>query len=578
MTGDVRFQLLGPQRAWTGGDNGERELDLGPGKQRAVLAVLLLQVGHPVSTRHILDAVWQEELPANGPNVVQKYVAGLRRILEPDRSPRAPAQLLSLTDAGYLLRVDPAAVDAYQFEQHLRTARELRVRGDLEAASAELRAGLELWRGEPLSGLAGAYFDAARTRLVENRAAAVELRAELELALGRHQDLAAELVPWVAEFPVREPLRHALMLALHRSGRQAEALMAFRDIRRVLVEEHGLEPGAELRELHARILRDDPTLAPPVVTAATSAAPPPPEPVAEPPVAVVEPPVAVVEPPVRVAEPPAVPVAPAGYPPATYPPQLPAWASAPAPSRSLRDRAWVANVVTVLGALAAAGSAGLLTWIVLLCYGIARRSRWLVGLAIGYAVLSGIFFVYALSSPVDWEPTDTETLVLIVPLMVPWMVGPLHIVLVNRFVLRFFSRLVTGGHAAPTRGRPDQTGRARRAYVRHLLYQHPTSRMELRIGRPDLPRLYDDGGLVDVNSVADHVLQKLPGLRPEQARQISMDRWLRGPYASMEELAARCLLLPEQAEDLRDYLLFLPPMQPMQPMPPIDRTHPVGPE
>ncbi|GAB3952615.1 hypothetical protein GCM10027614_56590 [Micromonospora vulcania] len=123
MSGTLRFEILGPQRAWYA----DRELDLGPGKQRAVLAVLLLSTGRPVSTGQMVEAVWPEEPPANGPNVVQKYVAGLRRVLEPDRSPRTPGQVLSLTDAGYVLRVAPEALDAVRFERGIHRARQCRV-------------------------------------------------------------------------------------------------------------------------------------------------------------------------------------------------------------------------------------------------------------------------------------------------------------------------------------------------------------------------------------------------------------------------------------------------------------------
>ncbi|WP_236648524.1 AfsR/SARP family transcriptional regulator, partial [Micromonospora sicca] len=256
MSGTLRFELLGPQRAWYA----DRELDLGPGKQRAVLAVLLLSAGRPVPTGQIVEAVWPDEPPANGTNVVQKYVAGLRRVLEPDRSPRTPGQVLSLTDAGYLLRIAPEAVDAVRFERGVQRARQRHAAGRTAEALAELTAALRLWQGEPFTGFAGPVFEAARHRLVELRAVALESRAELELESGRHRELIGELVELVAEFPVRERLRHQLMLALHRSGRQAEALAAYREFADLLREEYGIEPGEVLRELHRRILRSDPTL------------------------------------------------------------------------------------------------------------------------------------------------------------------------------------------------------------------------------------------------------------------------------------------------------------------------------
>ncbi|KAB1901758.1 AfsR/SARP family transcriptional regulator, partial [Micromonospora sp. AMSO31t] len=259
MSEALRFEILGPQRA----RHADRPLDLGPGKQRAVLAVLLLAAGRPVPTGQIVDAVWPEEPPANGANVVQKYVAGLRRVLEPDRSPRTPGQVLTLTDAGYLLRIPPEAVEAVRFEREVRRARQWHAAGRTEEALAEVTTALERWQGEPFTGFTGPYFDAARHRLVELRAVALETRTELELTGGRHGELVGRLVELVAEFPVRERLRHQLMLALHRSGRQAEALAAYRDFAGLLREEYGIEPGEALQDLHQRILRADPTLIPP---------------------------------------------------------------------------------------------------------------------------------------------------------------------------------------------------------------------------------------------------------------------------------------------------------------------------
>ncbi|MFD0817649.1 BTAD domain-containing putative transcriptional regulator, partial [Micromonospora zhanjiangensis] len=263
----MRFEILGSLRAWRDG----YELDLGPGKQRAVLAVLLLNPGRPVGTGQIIDAVWPDDPPANGPNVVQKYVAGLRRVLEPDRSPRTPGQLLTLTDAGYLLRIDPEAVDAERFERGVQRARAAFAAGRPAEAVAGFRAVLEMWRAEPLAGLSGSFFEATRVRLTEARATAVESLAETELALGRHHELIAELARPVAEFPVRERLRGLLMLALYRSGRQADALGAFREIRTLLADEYGLEPGRELQDLHQQILRSDPALAAPTPVAGPDA-------------------------------------------------------------------------------------------------------------------------------------------------------------------------------------------------------------------------------------------------------------------------------------------------------------------
>ncbi|WP_163569900.1 BTAD domain-containing putative transcriptional regulator [Fodinicola feengrottensis] len=244
--GPLRFEVLGPVRAYAG----DRELDLGPLKQRAVLAALLLNVNETVSVSRLVDTVWPDNPPHNGPNVVQKYVAGLRRVLEPDRAVRAPAQRLLRSDGGYVLRVDPGGLDAERFAQLQGES----VNGDPTLSISKLRLALDLWRGEPLAGLAGPAFAHARIRLSESRAVAAETLAETELAAGRHRESTADLTRLVADFPLRERPRYLLMLALHRSGRPAEALAVFDDGQRLLTEEFGIDPGARLLELRAEIL------------------------------------------------------------------------------------------------------------------------------------------------------------------------------------------------------------------------------------------------------------------------------------------------------------------------------------
>jgi DNA-binding SARP family transcriptional activator len=579
MTG-MRFEILGPLRAW----RDERELDLGPGKQRAVLAVLLLHAGRPVGTGQIVDAVWPEDLPANGPNVVQKYIAGLRRVLEPDRSPRAPGQLLSLTDAGYLLRVAPETVDAVLFEQRIRRARAARAREQLGPAAADLRAALELWRAEPLTGLPGSFFEAARVRLTESRAAAVELVAEVELLLGHHQELIGELARMVAEFPVRERLRYLLMLALYRSGRQADALAAFREIRALLAEDYGLEPGEELQELHRRILRSDPTLAPVLPVPAgpfparddgqmadVEPAAPPPVDVAVPPAPPVQPaapaPPAVPVPAVAPMPPPSVQAAVSGSP--GPPVQLPAQAlpvaapwGAPAASggpRPERPR-WATNLGTVLGAFLILVSFGFLTWVVMLYYAIRRRSVWLAAATAGYLGLV-VLFVYAMERNPDPDVVTDLDSAGVFGLLVAWLAGLFHVVVLNRYVRALFS-----GRPADSVSPTPAAQRVRREQARYLLYHYPAARTELRIGRPDLPRGYDDGGLIDINAVPDQVIHQLAGLSQEQRRQVAVVRWLRGGFLSMEDLAAQCLLPPALTDSLREILVFLP-RQPDPPAP-----------
>ncbi|MGC5019751.1 BTAD domain-containing putative transcriptional regulator [Micromonospora sp. DT47] len=603
MSGTLRFGILGPQRAWYA----DRELDLGPGKQRAVLAVLLLSAGRPVPTGQIVEAVWPEEPPANGPNVVQKYVAGLRRVLEPDRSPRTPGQVLSLTDAGYLLRITPEAVDAVRFERGVHRARQRYSAGRTAEALAELTAALELWQGEPFTGFAGSVFEAARHRLVELRAVALETRADLELECGRHRELVGELVELVAEFPVRERLRYQLMLALHRSGRHAEALAAYREFASLLREEYGIEPGEVLRELHRRILRSDPTLlkaAPtqpveaaavepaeadpveegpggsesaagempgPLVSAGTPdvpASPPagfaspfvpgfPPVPPAATGFAPIPAPAAgpgsapsVGFPPGPVGSPVALPASPAGPSPAPFLPP-PRYEQLPARPRPQPVPRWLSVSATVVGALTAMLSFGLLTWLVVLVYAGWRRS-WRNALAAVCYLSFAVTFIVVLGSGDPDYVTDAEGL-LIVAWLVAWLLGVLHAILLNGVV---WAAVRGRGGAGP----PADDRRIRREQARYLLYHYPVARQELHIGRPDLPRTFDDGGLVDINAVGEKVIARLPGISAAQARQVAMDRWLRGPFGSMEELAARCLLPPLLTDSLRDLLVFLPPL------------------
>ncbi|MEU4370297.1 BTAD domain-containing putative transcriptional regulator [Micromonospora chersina] len=600
MSEALRFEILGPQRAWYA----DRPLDLGPGKQRAVLAVLLLAGGRPVPTGQIVDAVWPEEPPANGPNVVQKYVAGLRRVLEPDRSPRTPAQVLTLTDAGYLLRIPPEAVDAVRFERGVRRARQWQAAGRTEDALAEVTGALERWQGEPFTGFTGAYFDAARHRLVELRAVALETRTELELASGRHGELVGRLVELVAEFPVRERLRHQLMLALHRGGRQAEALAAYRDFADLLREEYGIEPGEALQDLHRRILRSDPTLTAPATpdSPASPAVPAPSEPTAPPAPSVTQrspaPPAPEAVPAPRAGDTPdgtglpdgstsaapeavAVRPAPAPTPSATGPapavaPAAPGWAPGPAgpltpvphallvamnqPADAPAERrapGWVRLAATLAGTATVLVSFGSLTWAVVLGYALWRRS-WRLALAgIGYFLLVFSVFVLAVTSPETEEVSDGEAIFLIVAMGTCWLLGTAHVVLLNPTLWA-----AVGGLFWTGRQRTDEQRRLRREQARYLLHHYPAARVELRVGRPDLLRTYDDGGLVDVNAVPDAVLATLPGLTVDQRRQVAVDRWLRGPYLSLEELAGRCHLPPAATETLRDVLLFLPPEPP----------------
>jgi len=254
----LRFGVLGPLRAW----RHETVVDLGPVQQRVVLAVLALQAGRPVGRQQMIDAVWGENQPRNAVNLVQRHVSGLRRALEPDRPGRTPSDLLTWTEAGYLLTLPPGALDLDLFVRGLSQARTAQAAGQLQEAATALHSALELWRGPVCDGLSSPFLDAQADRLAESRVSALEERIELDLTIGGHGDLVAELRDLVAEHPLRERLRGLLMTALYRTGRQADALTAFRDARRRLRDELGVEPSAPLQQLHQQILAADPALAP----------------------------------------------------------------------------------------------------------------------------------------------------------------------------------------------------------------------------------------------------------------------------------------------------------------------------
>ena len=249
----LRFEVLGLLRVFRAG----REVDLGAAKQRAVLAVLLLNRNTPVSRDHIITAVWGDAVPTSAVNLVQTYVAGLRRALEPTRARRAPAELLTSVGDGYLLRVERGALDLDVFESAAAEAGRLRAGGDLAGAARLLEDGLALWRAEPLGGIAGLFAEVERGRLVERRLAVLEERAELRLALGQGADLVGLLTALVGDQPLRERAHGLLMRALCQADRQAEALAVYREARRVLIDELGVEPGPELRRVQMAVLAGD---------------------------------------------------------------------------------------------------------------------------------------------------------------------------------------------------------------------------------------------------------------------------------------------------------------------------------
>jgi len=253
----LRVGVLGPVAAW----DGDKQLQAGQPRQQAVLAILAMRANRVISRSELVDAVWGQDPPPSAEGSVYTYIAGLRRVLEPGRSLRGPGRILVSSGAGYVLHLVPGQPDAVSFEQHLHRARHLRKSGDLAGTVAALEAALGLWRGVmAFAGVPGPFAETERVRLGELRSAVIEERADSMLGLGRHEEVLADLTAMVADNPLRERMRGLLMLALYRSGRQAEALRVFGEGRRVLAEELGIDPGAELSRIHQQVLTSDPAL------------------------------------------------------------------------------------------------------------------------------------------------------------------------------------------------------------------------------------------------------------------------------------------------------------------------------
>jgi peptide/nickel transport system substrate-binding protein len=250
----VHYRLLGPLEV----SDGHNPIALGEGRQRSVLTFLLLHRNEAVSSDRLIDALWGDAPPPTAAKVLQNHIGQLRRALD-DREGR---RLLTQGHA-YLLDVDDGELDLDHFERLVADGGKALETDRHAAAALALREALALWRGPPLAGVAyEAFAQAEIARLQERHAAALELRIDAELALGRHTDLVPELEGLVAEHPLRERLREQLMVALYRCGRQADALEVYGDARRDLLDELGVEPGPALRELQAAILRQAPELAP----------------------------------------------------------------------------------------------------------------------------------------------------------------------------------------------------------------------------------------------------------------------------------------------------------------------------
>ncbi|MFD8979793.1 BTAD domain-containing putative transcriptional regulator [Streptomyces sp. NPDC059564] len=247
---DNRFAVLGPIRAW----HGAEALPSGSPQQRALLAVLLLRDGRTATAPELIDAIWGEDPPPQALATIRTYASRLRKVLDPG---------LLVSDAGgYAIRL------RRQEDLDLGIARSLaadaetaRTAGDRTLARTLLARALDLWDGEPLAGVPGPHADTERTRLAEWRLQLLETRLDLDLEVGHHAEAVSELTALTAAHPLRERLRELLMLALYRSGRQAEALAVYADTRRLLADELGVDPRPELAALQQRILNADAELA-----------------------------------------------------------------------------------------------------------------------------------------------------------------------------------------------------------------------------------------------------------------------------------------------------------------------------
>ncbi|UGS37043.1 BTAD domain-containing putative transcriptional regulator [Capillimicrobium parvum] len=261
------FRILGPLEAC----NARGEVPLGGARQRALLALLLIHVNETLSTDRLIDELWGDRPPAAPAKTLQMQVSRLRRAL----ACGGPAATLVTRERGYALRADPDRIDAHRFERLAAQGRAQLAGGDAAGAARTLEQALALWRGRPLADLADEPFARPEiARLDDERVAALEQLMEARLQLGADAELVAPLEALIAEHPYRERLRAQLMLALYRADRQADALQAYQDARRRLVDELGIEPGERLRDLERAILAQDRALGRPTAPAAEAVAPP----------------------------------------------------------------------------------------------------------------------------------------------------------------------------------------------------------------------------------------------------------------------------------------------------------------
>jgi YVTN family beta-propeller protein len=274
------FRILGHLEVSNEGD----PVRLGGSKQRALLAMLLLHANEPVSIDTLVDALWSDDPHHSAAKNIQVQISRLRRALEGEQRPEGPngtaTSVVQTRPHSYLIRMEPEQLDLHHFERLVEEGAEALAAGAPLGAEAKLLEALELWRGPPLADFSfDSFAQAPIAQIEELHLAAIELLIAAQLELGRHADVIGRLGTLVAEHPFRERLWQQLMLALYRAGRQADALAAYQEARHALVDELGIEPGADLRQLEARILTQDPSLdlpaRPTAIPHASGAEPPP---------------------------------------------------------------------------------------------------------------------------------------------------------------------------------------------------------------------------------------------------------------------------------------------------------------
>lgn len=253
----VEFRVLGPVEAAVAG----RRIDLGAPKQRAVLALLVSQVGQPVSVDVLLEELWDGSPPPSAITSLHAYVANLRKALEPDRAPRKPARVLRTRGRAYLLDSRVVQVDVHRFGDRAMAGWQALDRGDPQRALREFDAGLALWRGQAYAEVADTTHVAPEVvRLEELRLWAIEGRCATLIAMGAHEIAVSELAAFTQAHPLREYGCELFSLALYRAGRQADALAMLRAHQKRMAEELGIDPSPVLQHLEREILHQAPSL------------------------------------------------------------------------------------------------------------------------------------------------------------------------------------------------------------------------------------------------------------------------------------------------------------------------------